>query len=274
MRWGQRPDLRLWVLVALAPLRVAMVWWLAVGRRRQPLCRWSAKAWFKPQCAQHTLASPGPNTANGLQGSTVPVGLLPAVALAGLACDPTLDAAMAHAWRRFGQWQRPLALVEISVDQLAQLRLQLGERSIQAVLAEVSRALKRALRAGDVLAQADDGVFRMLLPDTPAVPAQALMQRLLHAVGSDARLQPAAGQPLRLSAGLAHALTSDRNARTMGLRARAERLRAQALAGAPALVDAVATDVLPPAWVSAGAVPADPVVPTARTPGQQPAAAR
>ena len=229
MHIGDGLGLALWAVVGLVPLLMAMVWLVAVrlwgGSRRPVLVR----AWFKqgPQAiGRGSGAASRPPSGHGL---------------AGLACDATLDAAMAHAWRRFGQWQRPVALLEISIDGLAQLREQVGERQADAVVGRLSWQLKRALRAGDVLAHAGDGVFRVLLPDTAVAPAQALAWRLLQTVGADAGFQPTADQRLRLSAGLAHALEGDRSASALGLRASAQRLGMQRARGTTLLVDALAS---------------------------------
>ena len=229
MQVAEGPDLLLWTVVGLAPLVTVMAWLLAVRLWGQPRRLLRMNARFNQPIDR------GPQDAMPLPAAD---------ALAGLACDPTLDAAMAHAWRRFGQWQRPVALLELSIDQLALLRAQFGERQADAVVAGLSWQLKRALRAGDVLAHAGDGVFRILLPDTPAATAQALAQRLLQTVGTDASVHPEAGQRLRLSAGLAHAVGSDRSAGALSLRAGAQRLCAQRAGGDQLLADAL----LPEAW--------------------------
>jgi GGDEF domain-containing protein len=150
--------------------------------------------------------------------------------LTGLADDATLTAALVHAWRRFVQWQRPVALLELSLDQLAALRESFGSDTADAVLAELSWKLKLALRPGDLPAHGGDGVFRVLLPDTAPAVARALAQQLLH---------PDFGQRVTLSAGLAQAGDGDRGAATLGLRARAQRLCAQHAGGDQLVADEV-----------------------------------
>ncbi len=163
-------------------------------------------------------------------------------ALTGLADDSTLAAALAHAWRRFCQWQRPVALLEVAVDQLAALRASFGTSTADAVLAELALKLKQALRPGDVLAHCGDGVFRILLPETPAAPAHALARSLVTAVGGDRGLHPESDQRITLSAGLALARADDRGAAALGQRTRARRLCAQHAGGDQLVVDAVELD--------------------------------
>lgn len=170
-------------------------------------------------------------------------------ALTGLADETALGAALQHAWRRFCQWQRPVALLELSLDQLDALREADGPGTAEAVLAELSWKLKLSLRAGDVLAHCGHGVFRVLLPDTPAAAAQLLARQLVEAVAADAGLHPEFGQRITLSAGLAMARNDDRNAHALGLRARAQRLCAQHAGGDQLVADAVALATgRAPAW--------------------------
>lgn len=175
-------------------------------------------------------------------------------ALTGLADDATLQAALAHAWRRFCQWQRPVALLEVSVDQLATLRANFGSGTADAVLAELALKLKHALRPGDVLAHCGDGLFRIVLPDTVPAQAQALARSLVGAVGADGGLHPESDQRLTLSAGLAQAQADDRSPAALGQRARAQRLCAWHAGGDQLVANAVGRATVQAARLHGGQV--------------------
>lgn len=160
-------------------------------------------------------------------------------ALTGLADAATLDSVLAQEWRRLRQWGSPVALMELTVDQLDAVRLGFGQTTADAVLAELSWKLKLGLRAGDVLAHCGDGVFRVLLPGTRRADALALAQALLTKVGSDGGLHPESGQRLTLSIGLAEPDGDDSGPQAVLRRAQAQAQCARLAGGDRVAAEAV-----------------------------------
>jgi diguanylate cyclase (GGDEF)-like protein len=74
--------------------------------------------------------------------------------------------------------QQPLALLHVVVDQWDVARTRLGQKKSVEALAAVGSHLLASVRLVDVVAYHDEGTFEILLPDTPAVGALVVAQRI------------------------------------------------------------------------------------------------
>ncbi|WP_432570216.1 sensor domain-containing diguanylate cyclase [Kineococcus sp. SYSU DK005] len=79
----------------------------------------------------------------------------------------------------------PLAVTLVDVDRFERIRHIAGQRTGEAVLAEVAARVQVTLRRTDLLARVGDDEFAVLLPDTDAQSAERLAQRVRRAVAED-----------------------------------------------------------------------------------------
>jgi len=92
-----------------------------------------------------------------------------------------------------------LSLAYLDVDHFKAANDRLGYHAGDRVLAEVARAITATMRGTDLFARMGGDEFVVLLPETDAREAMAVVQRVRAAAASAAR---AAGYPVALSAGI------------------------------------------------------------------------
>jgi diguanylate cyclase (GGDEF)-like protein len=93
-----------------------------------------------------------------------------------------------------------LTLAYLDVDHFKTANDRMGHHAGDRVLAEVARAVTGAVRGTDIFARVGGDEFVLLLPETDAREAMAVVQRVRAAAAGAAR---AAGYPAALSAGIA-----------------------------------------------------------------------
>ena len=132
-------------------------------------------------------------------------------ALTGIANRRHFDKALAAEWARASRSNRPLSIVLIDIDDFKVLNDTIGHLHGDACIKAVATAVQQvASRSSDLGARYGGDEFVMLLPETEAVGAQLLAERLKQFVDHITMPDPAHGAPLRLSLsqGVACALAS------------------------------------------------------------------
>src|SRR5207253_7376812 len=93
---------------------------------------------------------------------------------------------------------RPLTLAYLDLDNFKRLNDRLGHAAGDAALVDLVRMIRPGLRAPDVLARLGGDEFALLLPDTDAEGAVALLTRMQEAL---TREMARAGRPISASVG-------------------------------------------------------------------------
>lgn len=101
---------------------------------------------------------------------------------------------MAKEWSASQRSRRPLSCMVIDVDGFKQINDGFGHDVGDAVLVQVSAALKQALRSQDVIARTGGDEFVVICPETPLEAAAVCGERLRKAV--ELARMPADGKPL------------------------------------------------------------------------------
>jgi len=121
---------------------------------------------------------------------------------------------------------RPLSLLSLDVDGLAQLNGRHGSELGDEVVRTVAVRLKDALRTTDAVGRMEGGRFAVVMPDTPLEGARAAAERARGAVADDGLFAPGGnGSPERVevrftvSVGVTALLPDDAGAETLLLRA-------------------------------------------------------
>jgi diguanylate cyclase (GGDEF)-like protein len=105
---------------------------------------------------------------------------------------------------RAGRTGRPLTLAYLDLDKFKQLNDQLGHAAGDAALIHLVQLIRPTLRMADILARLGGDEFALLLPETDAEGAVALLTRLQATVGE---AMAAAGRPVTVSIGAATFVT-------------------------------------------------------------------
>ncbi len=94
---------------------------------------------------------------------------------------------------------RPLSLLSIDVDGLAEVNGRHGSELGDEVLRAVAARLRDALRATDAVGRMEGGHFAVVMPDTPLEGARAAAERARSAVAEDALFAPGGGERIRFT---------------------------------------------------------------------------
>src|SRR5205085_10341945 len=81
--------------------------------------------------------------------------------------------------RRYG---RTFSVLTFSIDNLAQIRLRLGNDAARAAQRSTLKAMSQIIRDSDVVARATDQEFHALLPETDFFGALMFLRRALQAM--------------------------------------------------------------------------------------------
>jgi diguanylate cyclase (GGDEF)-like protein/PAS domain S-box-containing protein len=138
-------------------------------------------------------------------------------ALTGIPNRRHLDKALAAEWARSVRSKRPLSLVLIDIDDFKILNDSFGHVQGDGVIKAVASAVQQvASRSSDLGARYGGDEFAMLLPETEAVGAQRLAERLKHILNSFSFTDPVhAGQlKVTVSQGIAGAAGSSEKSAT------------------------------------------------------------
>lgn len=148
------------------------------------------------RAAARVLARNGDGAMNG----GAPAALDP---LTGLATSDTLGRRVQEEFERARRYALGFSFVLVDIESLRVINERFGVDTGDRTLAELSELLRRELRAPDTVSRYGGDEFALVLPETSADGARALLQRVWRRVAS----APIAGlpddQPLRLSAGIA-----------------------------------------------------------------------
>lgn len=110
------------------------------------------------------------------------------------------------AWRGFGA---AFAVVLVDVDRFKGLNDQFGHLAGDAVLADVARALRTAVRAGDLAARFGGEEFAILLPSSDPLGAQQAVERVRTTIEETQFFFDGAFISVTVSCGATHALSED-----------------------------------------------------------------
>ncbi len=80
------------------------------------------------------------------------------------------------------RYDRDLAVVMLSIDDIEQLKASHGERSIEAVLQMMGDTLVETLRIPDRSGRYQDNTFLLILPETDSTGAKLIAQRVLQKI--------------------------------------------------------------------------------------------
>jgi diguanylate cyclase (GGDEF)-like protein len=174
-----------------------------------------AVAWYLVDSLENPSISAVIGLWNGVTrfGTLVFVSSLVARLHAGVLCerllartDPLTGAANARTFyesvdaevERATRTDRPLTLAYFDLDNFKQLNDQLGHAAGDAALVDLVRVIRPGLRTSDLLARLGGDEFAVLLPETDADGAIALLTRLQ---GSITNMMKRAGRPVTVSVG-------------------------------------------------------------------------
>lgn len=112
----------------------------------------------------------------------------------------SLDRQLAHA-RRTG---RPFCVLMMDLDNFKRVNDTYGHLGGDAVLRELARRLRQVVRTSDIVGRYGGEEFLVILPETTKAEAQAVAQRIHHAVSGASFLLPSGDEvTLRISIGVA-----------------------------------------------------------------------
>jgi diguanylate cyclase (GGDEF)-like protein len=118
--------------------------------------------------------------------------------LTGAANGRTFYEAAAAEAERARRLSRPLTLAYLDLDNFKQLNDRLGHAAGDAALLHVVHSIHLIIRASDLLARLGGDEFALLLPETEAAGAAALLARLQESLGQEMARR---GWPVTLSVG-------------------------------------------------------------------------
>ena len=98
--------------------------------------------------------------------------------LAALEADNPFPRMLDMEFDRAVRYRHPLSLITMSVDDIQGLTTTYGDGAADLYLEELASALRRALRDCDLLFRARENEIAILLPDTPALGACVVAERL------------------------------------------------------------------------------------------------
>jgi len=111
-----------------------------------------------------------------------------------------LDVAIAAEVKRCRRTGRPMSVVLCEIDHFGELEAQHGPDARASADRQVGDLLRSSAREIDLVARMSDGVFGVLLPETPDHGAALVAERLRTAIS---RWSPQSGIPLTASFGVA-----------------------------------------------------------------------
>ena len=126
--------------------------------------------------------------------------------LTGLLNQRSFHEVLTHEVDRARRYERRLALVVVDVDNFKAINDQIGHLAGNAVLNEVARRLRAAVRATDHACRIGGDEFAVVLPESSSEDAQLLARRIADAVATPA-VERAAG--LTVSTGISELLDED-----------------------------------------------------------------
>ena len=112
------------------------------------------------------------------------------------------------AYRRSWRERKPLALLLLDVDHFKSINDRYGHQSGDLVLRQLADCLRRQARADDIVGRYGGEEFVMLLPRTGLHAAHEAAQRIMRAIAELSPQPSAAAAPLRISASIGIASTS------------------------------------------------------------------
>lgn len=112
----------------------------------------------------------------------------------------SLDLAIAAEIKRCRRTGRPMSVVLCEIDRFEELEAQHGPEARESADRQVGELLRSSAREIDAVARMSDGVFGILLPETPDHGAALVAERLRTAIS---RWSPQSGIPLTASFGVA-----------------------------------------------------------------------
>ena len=141
---------------------------------------------------------------------------------------------LAEEVERARRYNRPLSVAVVGIDHFAELERRDGFRAGDELLVAAASRLRGAVRSHDLLGRTGQAEFCLLLPETPAAPARASLERLLIELEL---IGEGRGRAVGASMGIA-ALHRGSSAEGLLAEARQACGRAQALGGGRAVVAA------------------------------------
>lgn len=123
--------------------------------------------------------------------------------LTGLPNRSQLEARLAEAVALARRYGRPLACLMVDIDHLKEINETFGRAAGDAVLHEVAWRLRSVVRASDVVGRYGGEEFLLLLPDTDAIGALTLAEKLRQIVAASPVPRETGGIPVRASVGVA-----------------------------------------------------------------------
>lgn len=121
--------------------------------------------------------------------------------LTGMLSGSTLERSLDYEWRQGAEAQRGVAVLVLTIDDMAGLRSAHGEAIGDLVIAEAALQFKLLMRPCDVLGHEGQGRFLMVLHATSASFAMSMARSAVHVLALDDGLHPEAGQQVTLSVG-------------------------------------------------------------------------
>ncbi|MBW3657234.1 MAG: diguanylate cyclase [Actinobacteria bacterium] len=123
--------------------------------------------------------------------------------LTGLGSSGLLRMALTEELARAAQFDRPVGVLMVLIDDLPRTRLRAGEAAAAEVVRAVGRAAAGVAREYDVVARIGEDVVAVVLPDVDAPAAQQVAERLREVVASTVVRADGERLPVTVSVGVA-----------------------------------------------------------------------
>jgi len=125
--------------------------------------------------------------------------------LTGLANRRAFFSRLQQEWQRYQRYRRPFSVVILDLDRFKAINDRYGHHTGDLALQWLADHFARCLRSGDLAARLGGDEFALLLPETPAPAAIAVLERLQHEIEADTSLvdeEYGESVKLRISAGV------------------------------------------------------------------------